>query len=118
MDVKRLKQIEKQIKNIKNQILKINNLRPGSLSKQYSVCGTKNCKCKDKINPQKHGPYYQLAFRRNGKHTTKFISKIFVNDIKKELNNCEKLRNLINEWITLGQEYSDISIDIKKQASV
>ena len=52
----------KKIESIKQKIIELEEMRPGSLSKQYNVCGTPNCKCKDKEKPQKHGPYYQLSY--------------------------------------------------------
>ena len=42
-------------------------MKPDSINEQYNVCGSPNCKCKDKKNPQKHGPYYYLSFTFKGK---------------------------------------------------
>ncbi|MCF6176479.1 MAG: hypothetical protein L3J71_12020 [Victivallaceae bacterium] len=46
---------------------------PGSVKKQYTTCGQPNCRCKDKVNPQKHGPYNQLSFSLKGKSSTMFV---------------------------------------------
>jgi len=43
-------------------------MRPGSLSKQYSVCGKAGCRCVDREKPRKHGPYYQLSYVHRGAH--------------------------------------------------
>ncbi len=48
---------------------------PGSVSEQYSVCGKKNCRCSAKLNPQKHGPRYQLSYAIGGKSSSMFIKK-------------------------------------------
>ena len=40
---KDLKQIEKQILKIKKELVELGELRPGSLSRQYNVCGNPNC---------------------------------------------------------------------------
>jgi len=46
---------------IKAELAALGEMRPGSLSRQYNVCGKPNCRCKDPQNPQRHGPCYQLS---------------------------------------------------------
>jgi len=46
---------------------------PGSIKKQWNVCGMPKCKCKDPEDPQKHGPYNQLSFTLAGKSTSMFV---------------------------------------------
>ena len=53
--------LEGRIVEIKNEIMELGEIRNGSVSEQYNVCGNPTCRCKDKDNPQKHGPYYQLT---------------------------------------------------------
>ncbi len=101
-----LKKIEIRINKIKKQIVNIENFRMGSLSEQYNVCGTLGCRCKDEQNPKKHGPYYQLSFNKNKKHTTMFVKKENVKTIKKEIENYKKLKLLIEEWVSLSTELS------------
>ena len=71
---KDLENLQKQIEEIKNQIVAIGDLRPGSLSEQYNVCGKENCRCKADP-PKKHGPYYQLSYTRKGKSKSMFVRK-------------------------------------------
>ena len=52
----------------------LGDLRPGSLSTQYNVCGTPGCRCKA-TPPEKHGPCYQVSFTRKGKSSSKFVRK-------------------------------------------
>ncbi|HDH53343.1 MAG TPA: hypothetical protein ENH24_02535 [Nitrospirae bacterium] len=71
---KRITALERQIDRIKQEINSIGDLRRGSLSAQYNICGTPGCKCKA-TPPTKHGPYYQLSFTKNGRSSTKFVSR-------------------------------------------
>ena len=87
-----LKKIEKRINQIKEEIMCIFEVAPGTLTKQYNVCGKKTCICKDKHSPKKHGPYYQLGFFANRKHSTAFVKKEFASEIKIRLSNGQKLR--------------------------
>lgn len=55
---RRIRSLENQIERLKQEIAGLGDLRPGSLSEQYNVCGKAGCRCKASP-PQKHGPYYQ-----------------------------------------------------------
>lgn len=105
------KTIEKRIERIKKDLLKIGEMRPGSLSKQYSACEKEGCKCIDPVNPQKHGPYYQLSYVRNGKSTTRFIRPAFVRDIERQLANYKKFKNLTEEWRDLAIQHATLKLE-------
>jgi hypothetical protein len=53
---KGIRALETEIETIKRELLSLGDLRPGSLSKQYNVCGNPRCRCKEDP-PRKHGPY-------------------------------------------------------------
>lgn len=94
--------LENRINKIKEKLLKFENFRSGSLSEQYNVCGKANCRCKDKKNPKKHGPYYQASFYINGKHSTFFVREENVKAIKDEIKNYKIIKSLIDEWVNLN----------------
>lgn len=110
MSINKLKQIEKQIQRIKQELMNLGEIRPGSLSKQYNVCGKPVCRCKDPKNPKKHGPYYQISYVRKGKSTTSFVRPDHLSDVKTQLSNYKKLKKLVDRWIDLGLEYSKIKL--------
>jgi hypothetical protein len=41
-----IQSLERRIAKIKGELAQIGDLRPGSLSTQYNVCGKPKCKCK------------------------------------------------------------------------
>lgn len=51
--------LQHRIAAIKAEIATLGPLRPGTLSRQYNVCGTAGCWCKDDPD-QRHGPYTRL----------------------------------------------------------
>jgi hypothetical protein len=108
----KLKQIQNKIKKIKEELLEIGELRPGSLSKQFNVCGKPSCKCKDPKNPKKHGPYYQISYTRKGKSSSTFVRPEAVKEIENQLANYKKLMELVNLWIDLAIEHSKIKLDL------
>lgn len=50
-------------------------LLPGSIRKQWNVCGMPGCRCKDSDDPRKHGPYFQLSFTLGGKSSSMFVKE-------------------------------------------
>ena len=99
-----------QIAGIKKQITQLEELRPGSLSRQYNVCGSPGCRCKA-TPPQKHGPYYHLSYTRRGKGGTRAVQKVDVPVVKAHLANYARLRTLIDQWIELATDLSDLTIE-------
>lgn len=106
---KKIRDIERQIEKIKRELVAIGDLRPGSLSKQYNVCGTPGCRCKA-TPPQKHGPYFQLSFSRKGKSSTRFVKKDDVSTVKKQLQNYKRLKILVDRWIDLATDLSTLRL--------
>ena len=100
---KRISTLERQIEKIKVDISGLNDLRRGSLSKQYDICGSPGCKCKAAV-PKKHGPYYQLSFTKIGKSSSKFVNKKNTKMVNQQVSNYANLRKLVKKWIELGTE--------------
>ena len=107
MKTQKIQQIQDQISKIKTQINALGPVRPGSLSKQYNICGTKGCRCKDPNRPKRHGPYYNLSYTRHGKGHTQFIRKEDVSTIKKELADYKRLKSLVDKWIDLSMRLAE-----------
>ncbi len=105
----RIKSLEGQIETVKKQLVRLGALRRGSLSEQYNVCGTPGCRCKASP-PEKHGPYHQLSYTRKGKSTTRFVRKPNLAAVKQQLRNYTRLRTLVDRWIDLASEISDIQL--------
>lgn len=110
----RKKQIEKQIQRIKKELTELGELRPGSLSKQYNVCGKASCRCKDPEHPKRHGPYYQVSYGRKGKSSSAFVRPESLADVKKQLANYKRLKELVNRWIDLGLEHAQLQSSRKE----
>lgn len=109
MDTQRETQLELEIGKVKEDLASLGDLRPGSLSTQYNVCGSPNCKCKANP-PQKHGPYYQVSFTRKGKGSTKFVKAEDLPTIREQLKNYERMKELMDRWIELSMELSNLRL--------
>lgn len=103
----RISAIEAQIERIKQQLAELTELRPGTLTRQYTVCGSPGCRCKA-VPPQKHGPYYHLSYTRHGKGGTRLIKKEDLALVRTAAANYARLRRLVDRWIDLATELSDL----------
>ena len=109
MELSREAQLERQIEKVKRDLAALGDLRPGSLSTQYNVCGTLGCRCKADP-PKKHGPYYQVSFSRKGKSSSKFVKQEDLPAIRKQLKNYERMKELMDHWIDLATELSNLRL--------
>jgi len=96
------KRCQARIARIKKSLAALGDMRPGSISEQYNVCGNPTCSCKDPVNPKKHGPYYQLSYTHNGKHTTEHVKREVVNEVRKQVKNHRRFKELTEEWVDLS----------------
>ncbi len=102
MNDKDITKLQNRIEKIKQKILNIGDIKPGSISEQYNVCGTPGCSCKNKKDPKKHGPYYYLSYTFNGNSVTEFVKKEDLRVIRKSLDNYRSLKSLTNQWVELS----------------
>jgi hypothetical protein len=118
MSAARLRTIERRIQRIKDDLATIGEMRPGSLSKQYNVCGTPGCRCKDPENPKRHGPYYQLSYVHRKKSTSQFIRPEFVEETREQIAEYRRFKKLGDEWTSLALEHAKLKLELaKKEAS-
>ena len=109
--------IQAHIDKIKNELLRLGPMRPGTLSQQYTACQKPGCKCVDPIQPQKHGPFYQLSYKHGGKSTTQFIRPQFVPEVQKQLATYKKFTALTQQWVSLALESSKLELQEARQAA-
>lgn len=109
MNTRREATLQRQIEKIKRDLVALGDMRPGSLSTQYNVCGSPGCRCKA-TPPVKHGPYYQVSYTRKGKSGSKFVKKNDLPTVRKQLKTYEKMKLLIERWVDLATELSTLRL--------
>jgi hypothetical protein len=111
------KRIEARIEKVKAALLKVGEMRPGSLSRQYSACQKPGCKCVDPVKPQKHGPFYQLSYSHRGKSTTQFVRPQFVPHVRKQLAAYKTFKTLTEKGLALALELSKLKMEEARSAA-
>lgn len=101
--------LEARIATIKAALAALGDLRPGTLSQQYNVCGNPTCRCKA-TPPRKHGPYYQVSFTWQGKSQSQFVRRQDVAAVRVQLRNYRRLRTLVDTWISVGIELARLRL--------
>ena len=101
--VKRKKQIEKDIEKIKQSLLEIGEMRPGSLTRQHP-----------KADKKRQG-YYQISYTYKMKSRTEYVKQEFVKKLRNQIKTFKKFKKFIQEWIDLSIEYSKLIIKIEKR---
>ena len=102
MSQKRIQQIEQRIDRIKEELKKIGPMRPGSLTRQY----------RDPENGT--GAFWQISYTRQMKSRTEYVRKEWVTEIRKQIAVHKRFKRLIDQWVDLGIEHSQLTMRIAK----
>ncbi len=100
MSEKRIRQIEQRIDRIKEDLKKIGPMRPGSLTRQF----------KDRKNGT--GAFWQISYTRQMKSRTEYVRKEWVAQIHKQITTHKRFKRLIDQWIDLSIEQSQLTMQI------
>ena len=93
-----LGELENEIQKIKNELRDIGEMRPGSLTVQY------------KVPDEKKGPYYQLSYTHKMRSRTQYVRPDQVEEIRKQIEVYKRFKNLIERWIVLAIEHSQVKM--------
>jgi hypothetical protein len=104
-----------RIRRIQEELAALGPIHPGSLSRQYNVCGNPACRCKDPKRPKKHGPYYQLSYTWRGKSTTRFVRPAQVEAMRGKLAAYKRFRELTSAWVDAAMALEQLERNAAKQ---
>lgn len=99
---KKVETLLKKINATKVELLEIENMRPGSVTKQKYMRG------------EKTWPYWQISYTQNKRSKTEYLRDEFVDQIKAEVKNYKKFKNLVEKLVQLNIELSKEKLKILK----
>ena len=102
MSQKRIQQIEWRIDRIKEELQEIGPMRPGSLTRQY----------RDPEN--RTGAYWQISYTRQMTSRTQYVRREWVATIRKQIAMHKRFKRLIDQWLDLSIEHSQLTMRIPK----
>lgn len=95
----------KAIRTLQRELARLGPMRPGCLSQQYR-------------DPQhKKGAYYQLSYTYQMKSKTEYILPNSVPEIRRELAEYKRYKELNQQWIDLSIERSRLKIKQAKETA-
>ena len=103
MTNQRLDAIHKRIDRIKAELAAIDDMRPGSLTRQY----------KDPANQS--GAYYQLSYTREMKSRTEYIARDCLGEVRRQIGNYKRFKALTAKWIALSIEHCRLKMKLARR---
>ncbi len=102
MKNKKVETLLTKIKAIKKEISEIGSMRPGSVTEQFHKRG------------DQQWPYWQISYTVDRKSKTEYIRDEFVEQIKAEVLEYKKFKNLVDELVKINIDLSKEKIEILK----
>lgn len=93
---------EEKIVRIKRELMELGPMRPGSISRQY------------RDPKERNQPYYQISYTHHMKSCTEYLRTENLAAIRQETVNFKRFRKLINRWIDLALNLSQIKTRQRK----
>ncbi len=96
MSTQTLESVEKKIAALKQRLVRLGRIRPGTLSVQYR-------------NPaKKMTPFNQISYTLNGKSRSEYVRPENVAVVRREIANYKTFKSIISELIALSLKASKL----------
>ena len=91
-----LERKEDQIARVKQQLLALGPMRPGSISRQY------------RLPLQKQRPFYQISYTHRMRSRSEYVRPENLPTLRRETATFKRFKKLIDRWIALALEASHL----------
>lgn len=91
------KRTDRNIARIRDQILRVDLLCPGSLVTRYNTCGKPHCRCAQDPDAR-HGPYYIWSRREEGRLVQTVVSPAEARALERAIKNHRRVLDLLARW--------------------
>ena len=82
------------------QLMQLSPVCSGSLHEQYLTCGKASCRCHDRKQPQRHGPYYLWRRHIDGKQVNRTLRPgPQLERVREGIANYHQLQELLGDWL-------------------
>lgn len=85
-----LERTEERIRKIKQKLLAMGAMRPGSLTRQY------------RLPKEKKRPFYQISYTHHMQSRSEYVRPENLAVLRQELANFKRFKKLIDRWIDLA----------------
>ena len=95
-----------EYQRLKEQILSLGWVRPGSLVKCFMPCGKSPCRC-TATPPRLHGPYWECSAKRHGKSVARRLTKEQAKLCQAWQRDHRKLKGILHRMEALSLKETD-----------
>jgi len=93
-----LRLAEKRMEHIKQELLALGPMRPGSITKQY------------RLPKEKRRPFYQISYTHHMRSRSEYVREEDLPVLRKETANFRRFKRLVNRWVDLALAASQLRI--------
>ncbi len=93
-----LEPTEKRIQILKQELMDLGPMRPGSITRQY------------RLPKEKKRPFYQISYTHRMRSRSEYVRQGNVAALRKETANFKCFRKLIDRWVELSLKASQLRI--------
>jgi hypothetical protein len=91
-----LERTEERIRKVKEQILALGPMRPGSITRQY------------RLPREKKRPFYQISYTHRMRSRSEYVQPQNLTALRKETANFKRFKKLIDRWVDLALTASQL----------
>ncbi len=91
-----LERTEERIGKVKEQLLAIGPMRPGTITRQY------------RLPKEKKRPFYQISYTHRMKGRSEYVRPENLATLRMETANFRRFKKLIDRWVTLALDASHL----------
>ncbi len=91
-----LERTEEQIRKVKQELLALGPMRPGSITRQY------------RLPKEKKRPFYQISYTHRMRSRSEYVRPEYAAALRKETANFKRFRKLIDRWVDLSLTASQL----------
>lgn len=99
---RRLERLRREYEAVKARLSEVGFICEGSLAQLYTSCGNPNCRCADPEH--RHGPYWQLTWKEQGKTVTRRLPPEDAAPYQEWIANRRQLDALLKQMRDLSRE--------------
>jgi len=113
-----LQSLEARRDQIKQEILALGDLRPGSLTEFYRKCGKPTCACAQE-GGKRHGPAHLISWKgENQKSLAQSVPERFLDVTQKQIDEYHRFRTLSKELVAVSEQICRLKILREREGSV
>jgi len=91
-----LKRTEERIQKLKQELMALGPMRPGSITRQY------------RLPKERKRPFYQISYTHRMRSRSEYIRPENVANLRKETANFKRFKKLIERWVELSLTASQL----------